>query len=198
MNEVGWPKFSGLSVLVMVIFFVALVGGPALGQTFSGWFGRILPGTAIVGTVLGYALWAVIAGLVIYGYNRLIDGNPSEGIIAVTIALPIMAIAAFFGFGLIEAFGESFAKVWLLYAILAAILTAIFVDQTEAWSGGFSSLFVTLAIFGAAWLISWAILSAVGTTFGMFGQGATIVAVIISYGIYLSWVRSNMSRGGGQ
>ena len=197
MEEVGWPGISGLCVLATVGFFVAFVGGPALGQTLGAFFGGFMPGTAIVGVIAGYAVWSLVAISALYGYNRLIDGgSPSKGVIAVTIALPILAIAAFFGFGLIEAVAGSFAKVWLLYAILAAILTAIFVDQSNVWETGvLGTIAVVVAVFAAACLISWAILSAVGATFGMFGQGATILAVALAYGIYLSWERS--SRRGG-
>ena len=195
MDEVGWPAISGLCLLATVGFFVFAVGGPALGQTLSVRFGQVLPGTAIVGTVLGYALWAVIAGVVIYSYNRLIDGSPSKGVIAVTIALPVLAMAAFFGFGMIEMVMGSFAEVWLLYAILAAVLAMIFIVETEATEGGLLSLLVSLAVFAMSWLISWAILSAVGATWGMFGQGAAIVAVATAYGIYLSWERSS-GKGG--
>ncbi len=172
MEDTGWPAISGLSLLATVGFFVIAVGGPALGATLADWFGKILPGTAIF------------------------DGSPSKGVIAVTIALPILVITAFFGFGLIEAIAGSFAKVWLLYAILAAILTAISVDQAGLWESGVILPIVSVGAFAVAWTVSWAILSAVGAAFGMYGQGATIVAVVISYGIYLSWERSSGEGGG--
>ncbi len=196
MEDTGWPAISGLSLLATVGFFVIAVGGPALGATLADWFGKILPGTAIFGTILGYIVWVAIGVGGLYFYNHFIDGSPSKGVIAVTIALPILVITAFFGFGLIEAIAGSFAKVWLLYAILAAILTAISVDQAGLWESGVILPIVSVGAFAVAWTVSWAILSAVGAAFGMYGQGATIVAVVISYGIYLSWERSSGEGGG--